>query len=169
MGLDQRVQALELELERLRVISVPRAVVARCETAAGQSIPNGAATIIDYGTVSFDPDSHVTTGASWRFTAKLAGYYRITAAACFNGSTTWALGEVGDLRLFKNGAEVSKLDRDDEMNSGVTSQFKFLAGSDLVVLAVDDYIDVRLFQNSGGALPLFTNATFNYVAINRIS
>lgn len=165
----KRIRDLERRMERTGTIDRARPIVARAETATALSIANAAAVIVQYDTKTFDPIGMITTGAAWKLTAPIAGYYHIRAAASLQSTTTWALGEAADIRLFKNGAQVSVLDRDDEMNSAATAQIKGLYGSDVIELAAGDYIDVRMVQNSGGALTLHPFAVVNYISIFKIN
>jgi hypothetical protein len=161
----RRLRALERRLEPLETVELATPVVARYITTAGQSIPDTTITIVDYGTLVHDTNSLVTTGASWAFTAKQAGYYHVDAALTYASSTTWALGEAAGLLLYKNGVLYSRLDRVDNMNSAATAQFMTINGSDVVYLAVGDSINIRTNQTTGGALALFTGTGFNYVSI----
>ena len=149
-------------------VELPRFIGARYAINAGQSIPNNTLppTIINYEDLSYDPLSLVTTGASWAFTCPIDGYYRVAAAALFASTATWALGEASVLYVYKGGAEWSRLAYRD--NYGGATQLAHLAGSDVVECAAGDTLDIRIYQNSGGALALFANAFYNYVAISRI-
>ncbi len=165
----RRIVALEKQVHDLMRDTHPRPVVARAATATAQSIPNTTPTIVDYNIVTFDADSHLTTGAAWRFTAKVAGYYQVNAAILFAATTTWALVEWGNLALYKNAVYYSNFERADGMDSSAAGLFKCLRGSDVVQLAVGDSIDVRASHISGGALTLFNGAVFNYVSIAKVN
>lgn len=144
-----------------------RVVAARYSTAAGQSISTGTITIIDYGTMSFDTHGAVTTGASWKYTAKVPGKYNVKAAAILDASASWSVGEDMLFMLYKNGVHVSYLDY--ATAYGTTSVLYFLNGSDEIDLIAGDYIDIRIQQGSGATIALGNFATGNYVAIERIS
>ncbi|MBX3017986.1 MAG: hypothetical protein KF767_08860 [Bdellovibrionaceae bacterium] len=147
-------------------IAATETIAARASTSAGQSIPNNAVTIINFGTVNFDTHGSVTTGASWKFTAQAPGLYDVSAMAIFVASTTWTQGEVAEISLYKNGSRVSALDRDDNRSSA--NGLMRVGGHDLVQLMAGDYIDIRIYHNSGASLALFNAAEFNYVSIIRI-
>lgn len=164
----RRLLDLERAYEQTRTKEVPFSViVARYKTAAAQSFNTGARNIVDFGTVEFDPFSRVTTGAAWKFTAAVAGYYAVSCMILWNGTTTWADTESGLLSLYKNGSLYSHLDRKDSYGSA-SSVFMRLGGADLIALAIGDYIDVRAEQNTGGAIALFNQAEFNYINIHRL-
>jgi len=164
----RRLADLERRTEHDRVQSGTSAVIAaRAATGSGQSIANATFTIVDYGTVTFDTHARITTGAAWKFTAALAGYYQVHASILFALTATWAASEAGVVFLYKNGTLVSALDRKDNF-SGATAQHMYLHGSDVTVLAVNDFIDMRVFQNSGAALALHPDGAYNYVSIARV-
>jgi hypothetical protein len=165
----KRLRDLERRMERTGTIDRARPIVARAETATALNIPNNTLTIVQYDTITFDPLSLITTGAAWKFTAPIAGYYFVRAAAAIQSTLTWAAGEAGDIRLYKNGAMYSALDRNDEMASGAVAQIKTLYGGDVVELAAGGTIDVRMVQSSGGALTLHPFAVQNYISIQRIN
>lgn len=168
--LEQRIAALEKTVERLQTLQIAKSVLATATTAAAQSMANNVFTIVQYDTIEYDPDSHITTGASWRFIAKVPGDYLVVCSLLFASTTTWALGEAGSLAVFKNGVQFKQVDRRDEMSSSGTGQYKKLGGSCIVPnLVVGDYIDIRVYQNSGAALTLHTDASFNYANICRIA
>ena len=141
-------------------------VVARYTSDAGQSIINGAgAAIIDFEDIDFDTHSAVTTGASWKFTcpAGQAGYYQVNVKVSFVDYSFWVSGERGFLLLYKEGVKYATLDRKDNFHTA--SVFMWLQGSDIVDLAVGEFVDVRIQQNCGSNLAL---ATEIYVSIAKI-
>ncbi len=164
----RRLADLERRTEHDRVLSgASLAVVARAQTAAAQSIANATTTIVDYTTITIDTHGRVTGGALWRFTANSAGYYHIDASILFTATATWAPSELGQLMIYKNGVLWSVIAYKDNFG-GATAQFMQLHGGDLVDLLVGDSINVRVFQSTGGALALHTDATYNYVSIARV-
>lgn len=142
-------------------------VSARAITAAGQSIPNNTSTVVDFGTISFDTDSAITTGAGWRFTAPVSGNYLVSASIIFTNTTTWADVELGALILHKNGSLYAYLDRKDSYGSA-SSVYMQLSGTSLVNLSAGEYVDIRVLQNSGGALALLNSNQYNHVNIAKV-
>jgi hypothetical protein len=165
----RRLVAIERRLAEIEARERAASIVAIYTSSSGQSIPNNAFTIIDYSTKEIDTHSAVTTGSSWKFTAPVAGYYHVDAEILFAATTTWADGEVGDLRLFRNGdgSTAKLLDRKDNYGSSANI-YMHLGGSTVIYLNSGDYIDVRVTQTSGGALTLYTNGIYNRIAIARI-
>jgi len=142
-------------------------VAARYTTNAAQSIPNNTLTIINFEDITFDTHTAVTIGAAWKFTCPTgqAGYYRISAYILFAASDTWAAGELVSIYLYKNGARVSTLYY--VVAESATNMYREASGSDVVLLAAGDYIDIRGVQVSGGALALNADGVYNYVAITK--
>jgi hypothetical protein len=141
--------------------------IARANTSAAPSIANNTITVVNFDTVNVDTSSAITTGTGWRFTAPANGNYLVSAALLFAATTTWADVEVGAISLYLNGALYAHLDRKDSYGSA-SSVNMHLSGVTLVPMAASDYIDVRVFQNSGAALALSNVAAYNYVVIVRV-
>lgn len=163
----QQQYRTEQRIGQTEVKEVPATLAARYRTAAGQSIPNNTATIVDFGTVDFDTHSRVTTGAAWKFTANASGIYAVSAAIIYSGSTGWADTEAGYIALYKNGSLICYLDRKDSYGSA-SSVLMMLNGQTTIQLAASDYIDIRVFQNSGASLALLNDDDFNYVDIHKL-
>jgi hypothetical protein len=146
-------------------IAASETVAARYKTSAGQSIPNNSSTIVDFGTRDIDTHGAVTVGASWKFTAPVAGKYRISAAISSTSGGGWASGEEFACILSKNGAAFATFS---QYAQTTHSTFVISGGSTIVDLVSGDYVDVRNYQNSGGALALRADANANSISIERI-
>lgn len=142
----------------------------RYSRSTTQSITSSTITIIDFATVNFDRDSLVTTGAAWKYTASSAGKFKVSAAAAFTAVTGWGLIEQNHFYLYKNGSLYSYLDLYIVPTGDASAQVLeiHLRGDDLIDLAKDDYIDIRIQQTSGGAINLQADATKTYVNIEKV-
>ena len=165
----RRLARLEALAETLRTVDRRRPVAVLYRSDAGQSIPNTTTTIIDFEDQVLDDDGLVTTGASWAFTTPLSGVYLVSASALFATTTAWALGERGLLLAYRNGALQRSFARIDSINSAVTSQLMHLYGTLLLTLVAGDTVDIRISQNTGGALALNTDSSFTYVSIVKVN
>lgn len=159
--LEQQVQA-QTPTKR----AVP--IAARATHTTGQTIPNNTATVINFETKTFDSLTLITTGAAWKFTAPIAGYYNINAAIMYTSTTAWAAGEAGDLVLYVNGSAYATLDYHNNWVSAGTLIFMQLSGSDVVYLTAGQYLDLRTTQQSGAALALIAVGQFNYISISKV-
>jgi hypothetical protein len=128
----------------------------RLEKGGNQSIADGTFTDVTWDTEIFDTDAfHDPSTNTDRITipAGKAGYYFISAGTRFtdyaNNDTRTAL------RIMKNGTSVgiSYL-----QNVGNTNGFPTNMYSLLINLAVSDYIECNVYQNSGGAKNLNGNS-----------
>lgn len=137
---------------------------ARYTTNAGQSFNSASTDIVNFEDLVYDTRPAVTVGASWKFTCYRAGYYRIDTSILFTSTTNWNAGEVAELTLYKNNAAYSSLSRPTSETTGV-SRYIQLAGNDVILLAVGDYIDIRANQGSGAALALHNDGQYNYVDV----
>lgn len=135
-------------------------------TAAGQSIPNSTDTIINFGTSEIS-SGLVTTGASWKYTAAVAGVYEIAAFSQFAGGGGWGVGEEAYISLAKNGTIVARIGFT-VATVAHTSTVPVACAPRQIELAASDYIDLRIFQNSGAAISLVSVSTINWVSIKRV-
>ena len=155
------------KLPQTSQIAASDTVAARFTTAAGQSIAtNNFSQIVDFGTKVFDTHGAVTTGASWKFTAPIAGTYAVKGDTLSDVSGGWAATEHWQLRIYKNGVAVSALGGQ-WMEATHTARVSG-GGADTIKLVAGDYIDFRVYQTSGGALAMAPDAEWNYVSIERI-
>lgn len=142
-------------------------VIARYTTAAGQSIANNTETIVNFDTQNVDNKSAVTTGASWKFTAPVAGAYLVSAAVLFESSTGWGDTEFGRLTVYRSNVLYEHIARQDSYGSA-SPVLMHLAGATIVNMSQGDYLDVRVTQISGASLALLNNAAYNHVTIARL-
>lgn len=159
-----------LQIERMNrgsnQIAASTTIAARYKTAAGQSLPNGTVTVIDFGTKDYDYRGSVTTGSSWRFVATEPGLYEVEANTYLSSGAAWAVGEEANLIIYKGGAQYSYLDTVPTVISH--SQAIPMGGSDKVRLLAGEYIDIRVQHNVGTAISLTASGDQNHVAITRI-
>lgn len=140
-------------------------VASKYKSTAGQSISSGAYTIVDFATNVHDTTSNVTTGASWKYTANHSGYYRVHAKITFS-NTSFTTGQIAALVLYKNGSLEDYLDYREANATNTT--FYSPAGSTTLYLTKGDYIDIRAYQDTGGAVTLTTTSGQNRVEIEKL-
>lgn len=134
-------------------------------TASGQSIPNNTNTVVNMDIVSTDTDGAVTTGAAWKFTvpAGKGGLYLVSVGVSLNATVAGACDQI--LGLFKNGAELVRLQR----LPGNTTKETGLSGSIVLSLAAGDTVAPLIFQNSGAAVTLEANALANWLTVTGVN
>lgn len=164
--LDTAEAALAAIDTRIDALEAP--VSARYKSSSGQSIPNNTSTIVDFATKDWDTDNAVTTGASWKFTCPTgkAGKYLVAVKTWSATGAGWNLGETWRNGLFKNGSLFAFVGNP-EAPTASTARMESV-GATVVDLAAGDYIDIRLTQDSGGAVTMAPDATTNHVSIHRI-
>lgn len=141
---------------------------ARYKIGGAQNVSNDSATIINYGTSVLDPDSAVTTGASWKYTVPNGkdGYYLVVASAYLTSDADWTAGEAVQLWLYKGGAAQNILGA---VYAQATATLPFFVqGATLISLAATNYIDVRLYQNSGGTIEVNASGDYSHISIARL-
>lgn len=120
--------------------------------AANQSIENGAFTA-----VNFDGELHDTEG--WhsqvdnlnRVTVDVSGYYHLHAQVRFDADA----GAAGHrtIRIRHEGVTILF-----EFIEGATDEDMVLAVSGTIYIAATDYVEVQVYQLSGGALDIIAGA-----------
>jgi hypothetical protein len=115
--------------------------------SAGQSIDANTWTAVTFNTEDFDTDSyHSTSTNTSRFTVPSgkAGKF------AFTGSISWGASNQGTFRLvavYKNGSVFNQVVQFAGTNDGTIQPFAYVYD-----LAVGDYLEVFVRQNTGGAL-----------------
>jgi hypothetical protein len=119
---------------------------ARATKSANQSVNDSTWTSIAFGgTDTFDTNTiHDPSTNNTRLTCKVAGKYTVTGCAGFDTNTTGMRA----LRLLVNAATVYSQQRQPPIASFET----YINVTDVIELAVNDYVELQGFQNSGGAL-----------------
>jgi len=142
-------------------------IVAVYNTNAGQSISSGAAAaIIDFEDKVVDTHNAVTTGASWKFTAPISGYYNVSFLTTLAANTGWSGAESLYVSIYTDGAETSR--EYEYPNGGGVSIEAVNRHNRCIYLGKGSYVDIRIVQNSGGAIALSGTATNVWVSINKI-
>lgn len=110
-----------------------------------QSIPDITATVATYSTETLDTDGMATLGTNNdRLTIRTAGLYALFGRSQFAGS---ASGTQRRLRLLKNTASI-EVNADGPL--GASGKWMQIMG--FSSLAVNDYIQLEAYQDTGGAL-----------------
>lgn len=124
-------------------------------TGSDQSIPNNTQTAILWSTETFDTDGfHSTSSNTSRITipAGKAGYYQLHFCAEYLASTA------GN-RYFEFRKNNTAFNVVSYVATGTTTSAPM---TDIVNLAVGDYIEVFELQTSGGALTLYTSSPYGW-------
>ena len=130
-------------------------------SSANTPASSGVLTKLILNTEQFDTNSNFDNTTNYRFTPTVAGYYQINGIVI-----TPSNADSTTIVIYKNGSHyVSTVAF--HATIGVTNRYNisvllYLNGS-------TDYIDIRIFQNTGAALALINSALYNYVTIHKIS
>jgi hypothetical protein len=143
---------------------VPPVVRARYATAAGQVLTATLANI-NFGTKEEDTHNAVTPGASWKFTAPVAGVYQFNGML-LTANRLFSQGTYSELTMNKNGSSPFQLSRPIAWSAITTyAESKF---SGIIRLAQGDYIAVTGVRGAQADYALHTDATYNWIDITRI-
>lgn len=129
-------------------------------STAAVSVPNNSLAPITWDSETDDNwNGHSTSSNTSRYTVQVAGMYSLSGAFGITGNVT-------GYRLaawFLNGVEINAT-RAYYPNPGTTINCTVAVPAFSVRLAVGDYVEMAVFQNSGGALNLTPNASFMCVS-----
>jgi hypothetical protein len=105
--------------------------------------------------------------ATWKWTAPISGYYRITAAILWD-SQSWAAAEYTQIRIDKNGATNTYFGLNTV--SAIVTGYQASSGSTTIYLNAGDYIAVASTYVRAAGNPLFVNGgESNYLTIEKVS
>lgn len=145
--------------------------VAAYATAAGQTIPGSASTVINYDTAdthNSSTDVTVTTGSTWKATANVAGWFQVLAEV----NVVFGAGVAHDSVFFmrKNAGSAVRTGTQFGFTTdsiGPNVSFQLAA---IVWLDAADYVDTCLFQAVSGnpGKSLTTTAADNFICIRRV-
>lgn len=123
----------------------------RVNRNAVQSIPTGLVTptALSFTTVVEDTTGMFSLGTPTQITCNLAGWYGLGAVARFDAS---AIG-LRDIRIQVNGVNIVIMEVD---AVGTAAEGTILSVHTEYPLAVNDIVEVKVRQNSGGALNVTT-------------
>lgn len=130
---------------------------ARAFHSANQSIPNATLTTLAFNSESTDQDGlgtstiHDNVTNNSRLTCRVAGFYGIVANIVFASNVT-GIRLVG---LYVNGASVVEVNAN-TTGGGFDSK---LALPYMTALAVNDYVEVYVYQTSTGALNVLAGSS----------
>lgn len=144
------------------IISSKVQVVAIYDTAAGQAVTHAAR--INFATKVRDTHNAVTTGASWVFTAPIAGTYNVSSKALPN-TVSATVGQVFDIRLTKNGTSIRSGQQD--VSENTTARLYSSVINSSVELAKGDTIYI-IFNTDLPAVNLLASGIHNYITIAKV-
>jgi hypothetical protein len=147
-------------------------IVAVYSTAAGQSINTSTWSIVNMGTKNIDTHNAVTTGVNWQFISPDARKYKVSAHSLFQ-TATFAAGNSVFCTIEKNNSgttgQITSLSFGHTAIDSATSNYRAAIIPFIIVdLAAGDYIDFRVWQDSGGARSLIASAPYNQITIESV-
>lgn len=135
----------------LTTSNVIKTPMCRVYNTAAQTIANTTVTALTFDSERFDTDTiHSISADTSRLTCKTAGVYQIGFSGGFASNSTG----YRSFRLRLNGGSYLSSIFQNAVNGDVT----FVNISTLYELAVNDYVEIVVYQTSGGNLDTFQNA-----------
>ncbi|MFE2352202.1 hypothetical protein [Kitasatospora cineracea] len=118
---------------------------------ASSGAPNAA---LQFDTEVVDTyNGHSTSTNNSRYTAVVAGRYKVRAAVCWNPNSTGARV----IQFYKNGSAISYAQA--QLPASPATNFSIPNLEARIDLAVGDYVEAWVAQNSGGALAIVAAGT----------
>lgn len=150
--------------QETRLLGLEGNVAARYRTGSSQAFPTSTRTVVNFDTKDFDTHNAVTTGSGWKFTAPVAGKYRISSFVECLG--THAAGNIVQMSIGVNTqtAETVMLDAWRVYSAGYSTE---TSGSTTYHLNAGDYVSLTMWHNASSLL-LASTASRAWIAIERI-
>jgi hypothetical protein len=129
---------------------------------ANQTIANATDTFVNFAAETFDTNGfhdNVTNNTRITIPAGLAGYYRVTANSRFDANAT---GRRLHTIALNAGAVANG-----EATPGATS-YLGVTQTGTVYMNVGDYVQLAIYQTSGGNLSMLANPTDTFMEIERL-
>jgi hypothetical protein len=138
---------------------VQKSGIVRATRSAAQSIAHNSETVVQFNTASINTLSEFNTG-TYRFIPASDGYYSITVSLLMAAVTD---GTYVAAFLRKNASNINQMGN----YSPAPQPFQLLI-QDVVYLLTTDYVDVRIYQNSGTSRNLNPDANSTYFLATKI-
>jgi hypothetical protein len=130
---------------------------ARCTNSVAETTTNGTGLNLTFNTEQWDTDTiHDLVTNPDRFTCHTAGIYMLTFGAEFAANATG----VRQIQIMKNGTAVATQNMQN-IGAGAAA---IMTVSAILSLAVNDYLQFRAYQNSGGNLNIVSDGIFSPAA-----
>ncbi len=149
-----------------RLLTRGRSYHAEVNQGVAQAIANNASNLLNFETIESDQAASFTVGVGSKYTVPVTGRYLVTAMAMYAGAP--AVSNNNEMLLMRNGTEMKRLFNSTWAAAAANPQ---VGGSVVVRLTAADYLQLSLFQNTGGSINtfgsgLYTWAQFTYLGPN---
>ncbi len=135
---------------------------AKMVATATQAISDSTTTALLFASEDIDDDSgHSTVTNTSRWTSVSAGWYLCSGVVFHGGSTA---GTSRTCEIAVNGTTASGGSASSGPRPGGTGSFSQASPTTLVHLNVSDYVELRIFQNSGGSVTTATGSSLTIIS-----
>ena len=134
---------------------------ARAYASSAQDISDITLTKIQLDAETFDIDGEFDPVTNYRFTTKKAGYYSIFGSLQINGGTN----KQYKLFIYKNGASCAET----LVLSNLDGYWHTLTISNVVYLAVGDYIELYCWHDYGAVRSIITGETTTFLLVYKLT
>lgn len=151
-------------LDQIEFLTSPP--MAQLRQTVGQSISNGTFTALTFDTEGWDTyNGHSTVTNTSRYVVPVAGYYQLSGKVAWNGNTTGR--RVSQWAVNGTGVTASQV----AVTANSVSDVEHPTSTIDVLLALNDYVEILAWQDSGGALStLVSNAqVYSYMNVRWVA
>lgn len=150
-------------------IAASETVAASYKVSTNTQAITNSQTIVNFDTSIYDTHGAVTTGASWKFTAPVAGFYTIKTAFQTSAFISSGVNNATLMTLYKNGTAFRVVAIVYSMSTS-TCRKAGLGGCD-IYLNAGDYIDIRSLNTGNEASVTMdgTGTSTVYIDISKIN
>lgn len=143
------------------VASLTTTAKARASRGSNQSISDVTITKVALDTEQYDPGSNFDAVTNNRFVAPVTGYYVVTGQVTMQ---TTGSGKRVIAYIYKNGSAYAEAPTSTGVSTNNGSNI-----SDIIPLNATDYLELFVYQDSGGAINVKGTAAETYMAAHLIS
>lgn len=145
------------------IISLPMQSCARARLSGVQSIPNSTYTKLELATEDYDVNDDFDSAVNYRFVVPVDGKYLIAGLGHIMGLGD---GDKLDVCIYVNGALVGAKSA---VYAGAVAASMGVSVCDVLDLDANDFIELYVRQDSGGALSAVAAVYANFLAVTKLT
>jgi hypothetical protein len=143
-------------------------VAFRATTATATNLVNNTLTKVPFGTEVYDTDGGYDPTTNKRWNCQTTGYYHFDVHVMLDESAGWGAGERANIAVYYDGAFVN-IRGDRWQADAASTRYLTLQLSWDMLCTAGHYVEIYVYQNSGGDIALYGDATFNWWSGHRVA
>ena len=150
-----------------------QSAIAVAQRPGALNILNATVTVIDFPTILSDTQKGIVPGSgpgavgpgTWKYVCQAAGWYDLKAGVRFGTTPNPVIDAL--MSVYRNGQDYTRIARQGFV--AAANWYPGLTGSCHIQLAVGDYVQIGVYQSSGGTAVLESYGPANYFSIARLN